>query len=46
MMMHIHLPDEYTEATMSYKVKFSDTYHWTSGGKQAGLCDDGLLLPR
>lgn len=40
-MIHVWFEDEYSEATISYKVKFDEDYHWTFGGKHAGLCDDG-----
>lgn len=40
MQFAVRLPQPLTAATLSYKVKFEDDYHWTRGGKLPGLCDE------
>jgi hypothetical protein len=35
------LPKQSTEMSMSYKVKFSEGFDWTKGGKLPGLCGGG-----
>ena len=42
MIFSVRLPNPVEEATFSYKVKFSDGYDWTFGGKLPGLCSEGV----
>jgi hypothetical protein len=41
--MYVRLPKPLTEATISYKVKFSENYKWTAGGKLPGFCPERVL---
>lgn len=45
MVFTVRLDEEYEEATLSYRFKFSDEYtadSWTMGGKLPGLSDEDM----
>jgi hypothetical protein len=42
--MKVALKDRVTEATLSYTVRFSEDYDWTTGGKLPGLSSVGVHI--